>query len=34
MLGKIPIAIPKKIDLKGLPIHDSVTNEKGKTFFF
>ena len=33
-LGVIPIPIPKKIDLKGLPIHDEVTNEKGKTFFF
>lgn len=34
MLGAIPIPIPKKIDIKGLPIHDEVTDAKGKKFFF
>lgn len=33
-LGAIPIPIPKKIDIKKLPIHDAVMNEKRKTFFY
>ena len=34
MLGKIPIPIPKRIDIKTLPIHDEVEDAKGKKFFF
>jgi len=34
MLGAIPIPIPKKIEIKSLPIHDEVTDAKGKKFMF
>lgn len=34
MLGSIPIAIPKKIELKTLPFHDDVEDAKGKKFYY
>jgi hypothetical protein len=34
MLGSIPIPIKKKIEIKTLPFHASVTNDKGKTFCY
>jgi len=33
-LGKIPIAIKKKIEIKSLPFHEEVKNAKGKSFMF
>ena len=33
-LGCIPIAIKKKVEIKSLPFHEEVKNEKGKTFMF
>lgn len=34
MLGAIPIALKKKVDLKTLPFHDEITDKKGVKFMY
>lgn len=34
MLGSIPIALKKKVEIKSLPFHDEITDKKGVKFMY
>jgi hypothetical protein len=34
LLGSIPFAIKKKVELKTLPFHDEITDQQGKKYMY